>query len=171
MPTLKGLPVHCSTCIIRHHLEWDQSDRLSHVKWQIFRGGVTNLDKEGEKSRQWNEKQMESQTASISKVTSTVYGTSRQISSVIKIKDHWGAVYTVQVFASNQTLSLLFSLHDSAVLAPLKPQTFETGFQSAVFWNCNHHSGSVNWQTAKPMMVVTNANASASQCIPLPNSD
>ncbi len=49
--------------------------------------------------------------------------------------------------------SSVFLLHDNGVLAPLKPQTFETGFQSAILWNRNLQSGCVNCQTAKPVRV------------------
>ncbi len=48
-----------------------------------------------------------------------------------------------------------FLLHDNGVLKPLKPQTFETGFQSAVFWNRNLLFDRVNWQTAKPVTAMT----------------
>ncbi len=44
-----------------------------------------------------------------------------------------GAVYAAQVFTSNQTLLLRFSLLFTCVPAPLKLQTFEIGFQSAIF--------------------------------------
>ncbi len=39
--------------------------------------------------------------------------------------------------------------------APLKPQTSETGFQSAIFWKHNLLSGCVHWQNIKPMKAMT----------------
>ncbi len=42
--------------------------------------------------------------------------------------------------------SSAFLLHQSSVLVPLKPQTFETGFQSRVSWHCNRLHGCVNCQ-------------------------
>ncbi len=48
-----------------------------------------------------------------------------------------------------------FLLHDNGVLVPLKLQTFETGFQSGIFWNHKLLPNCVNWQTAKPAKAVT----------------
>ncbi len=39
-----------------------------------------------------------------------------------------------------------FLSHDNCVLALRKQQTFETRFQSEIFWNRNLLSGCVNWQ-------------------------
>ncbi len=61
-----------------------------------------------------------------------------------------GTVYMAQVFTSNKTLLLRFSM-----LTPLKLQTFETRFQSAIFWNCNLLSSSVNLLKAKSVTVMT----------------
>ncbi len=41
---------------------------------------------------------------------------------------------------------LSFLWHDNGVLAPLKPQMFETGFQSGIFWKRKLLSSFVNWQ-------------------------
>ncbi len=49
----------------------------------------------------------------------------------------------------------VFLLHDSDMLAPLKPQTSETGFQNAISWNRSLLSGCANWQTAKLVTTVT----------------
>ncbi len=48
-----------------------------------------------------------------------------------------------------------FLLHDNGMLLPLKPQTFETGFQSGIFWKRNLISGCTNWQITKLMTAVT----------------
>ncbi len=58
---------------------------------------------------------------------------------------------------SNETLccGLAFLLHDNSALVPLKPKTFENGFQSAIFYNLCLLSGLLNWQTTKPIKALT----------------
>ncbi len=56
---------------------------------------------------------------------------------------------------SNFCCGSAFLLHDNGVLAPLKLQTFETGFQGATFRNRNLHSGCVNWQNGDSAKAVT----------------
>ncbi len=46
-------------------------------------------------------------------------------------------------------------LHDNGVLASLKPQTFETRFQSVIFLNSSPFSCCVNWQNGEPVKAVT----------------
>ncbi len=47
----------------------------------------------------------------------------------------------------NFCCSLAFLLHDKSVLVPLRPQTFETGFQSVIFWKHNLLFGCANYST------------------------
>ncbi len=56
-PTLEGLPVCCSTCIFCRLLKWDQSEWLSHDRWQIF-CNKGNKFRQGEREKRqtasWN---------------------------------------------------------------------------------------------------------------------
>ncbi len=60
-----------------------------------------------------------------------------------------GAVYTAQVFASNETLLLRSSLPFTWQRCIGAPETanIETRFQSGIFWNHNRLSGSSHYQT------------------------
>ncbi len=64
-------------------------------------------------------------------------------------------IYTLQVFASNSMLLLWFGLPVTWQWHADAPETFETKFQSEIFWNHNLLSHCVNQQNMKPVKAVT----------------